>query len=242
MSPAREKGQLLTRLALFFCPQPCYTCSMEQKQGPRRQPQALKQSLKEARAAWEKKKSEPDLAEEICLHLINGGALIDLGKLWDVPWSWIAAFMGEGERSKQYQAALIAQNDYFAAWIKSKLVEMGDLDLGELHDPESGKLLPVAEWPENIRKSVIGFEVEEVTRNTSEKTAGEKSELETDETTRVSKVKLESRKGVLELLSKSTGAFVQRHEVTGKLTLEELVGMSRKEEPKEPVKKEEPAT
>lgn len=108
-------------------------------------------------------------------------------------------------------------------WIRKELGEL-HFDLANqllaqynamrLADPtkifdENGNLRPVDEWPEDCKLLLTGIEVEESTIGEGEAAIGMQ---------RLKKVKLESRKSVIDSMSKVLGTFVQKidHTTGGK--------------------------
>lgn len=88
------------------------------------------------------------------------------------------------------------------------------LDPIDLFRPD-GTMKTLAEIPEDARRTIAGIEVREIT---------------VDEVTTVvlKKVKIADKKGALDSLAKILGMMKERVEVTGKLTLEQLVAESMK--------------
>lgn len=86
-----------------------------------------------------------------------------------------------------------------------ELLRLALVDVGRAYD-ESGRLLPLHEMPEDVRRAIVAVEVDE------SKAAGV-----------VRKVKFADKVRGLELLGKHLRLFAEKVEVTGRVTLEELV-------------------
>lgn len=94
-----------------------------------------------------------------------------------------------------------------------ELARIGTCDLGEAFDKD-GKLLPIREMPEGIRRSLSGFEVEALFEGVGQ------DRLQVGITT---KVKLLDKVKALELLGKHLKLFTDKLELGGKVSLEQLV-------------------
>ena len=86
-----------------------------------------------------------------------------------------------------------------------ELARLAFVDIGKLYD-ESGKLLPVHEIPEGVRRAVLGIDVFEETEG-----RGEAKEL----VGLTKKVRVADKIRALELLGKHLRLFADRTEITG---------------------------
>ena len=186
-------------------------------------------SVQEARAWWTEKQKDDDLLETICAHVTNGGSLISLAETWGIPWTWITKWLREDKkREESWGIAMAASNDWFIQRITDELKRLGTYDIRDLLYPD-GRPRPVDEWPKDVAAAVAGIEVQE----THVQRKGDDIDTETDVSTVIKKIKLESKKGSLELLGKKIGMFPKdRLEVSGRITLEDLVAASQAQEDK----------
>lgn len=109
-----------------------------------------------------------------------------------------------------------------ADWVLKRLARDATADLADLYD-EHGNLLPVKEWPIAWRTGLVAG-IETVQERDGEDAAG-KPEFVT-----VRKVKLLDRTKLVELIGKhvTVGAFKDKIEHSGGLTLEALVSAANK--------------
>lgn len=103
-----------------------------------------------------------------------------------------------------------------ADWVIKKLMRIADSDLAKAYAAD-GSLLPVPEMPEEIRKCLAGVDVH-------------KDFTEGVEVGETKKIKVLDQTRALELLGRHLKLFTDRVEHTGKLTWEEHVMESLKEE------------
>jgi len=105
-----------------------------------------------------------------------------------------------------------------ADWVLRRLQGEAEADMADLYDA-NGNLLPIRDWPMVFRKGlVVGVEV-----------AAERDGRGDDATvTIVRKIKLQDRTKTVELIGKhvTVGAFRERVEHSGTMTLEQMVAGS----------------
>lgn len=129
----------------------------------------------------------------------------------------VANRIGSENLSKQDIAAAIAQaqaerakrTQIDADWVLRRLADLASADLADIMHPD-GSLKPVAEWPEVWRKGLIaGVEVFEEFAGSGEART---------QIGWTKKVKIADRLKALEMIGRhvSVGAFIERHEHTGK--------------------------
>lgn len=142
---------------------------------------------------------------------------------------------GYAEKSAVNQASRLLTNEYICSQIKqlmedrlqaarvdkdlvlSELVKIAKADIRKLFN-ENGGLLPVNEWPDDIAGAVASVEVDEIFGNVGP----EKMQIG-----EVKKIKLWKKEKALELLGKNLALFMDKIEVSGSVTLEELVERSK---------------
>ncbi len=141
--------------------------------------------------------SDPDIFQKICAHVSNGGSALDLCALWEVQyWDLMNYLRADDERWKVYRQALEARLEWVdERWLR-EVEALAHVDLTKIFD-DQGKPLPVAQWPADVKMAFAG---------------------QTDRG-----LKFTSKKEFLEMVAKHRGKFIERHEITGKLTLDELL-------------------
>jgi phage terminase small subunit len=97
--------------------------------------------------------------------------------------------------------------------ILRELYRLATVDLGGAIDQATGRLLPLHEMPEDVRRAISSIETEELWEG-----RGEDRERLGD----LVKVKFWDKKAALELLGKHVGIFVDRSEVTLKSALSDV--------------------
>lgn len=165
--------------------------------------------------------ADPQTIETICVHLANGGDLFELCKTWSVRYGDVVMYCNRPEHQKNFVAALDARNEWAIQRILSELHGLAFVDIRDIFD-DNHKLLPPKDWPDNVAKAIAGidvFEEYEKDRDGAMELSGY-----------VKKVKLYDKLKSIELLGKDLGRFISKHEVTGRLTLEDLVTSSNKKE------------
>ena len=165
--------------------------------------------------------ADPDTLDNVVGHIANGGNLIDLCRTWDVRYSDIVMWLNNDEvRKKSFYAALDARNEWAIQRILGELNALAFVDIRGIFD-ENHELLPPNKWPDDVARAIAGIEVNELKEHDGERMVviGE-----------VKKVKLYDKLKSIELLGKDLGRFVSKHEVTGRLTLEDLVTGSQTKE------------
>lgn len=93
-----------------------------------------------------------------------------------------------------------------------ELLRIATVDIGQAYD-EEGRLRPLKDIPEDVRRAIAGIEVDEI--------GGEEGGIGFTR-----KVKFWDKPKALELIGKHLKLFTDRFEVEGKLTLEQLVAAS----------------
>lgn len=100
--------------------------------------------------------------EDICVHVANGGSLIDLCRMWkirfgDLNW-WVNK---DANRKKQLEQAMIAQVEWAMQRILTELRAIAFDDISEAFNADH-TLKPINEWPDTLRRKVSGIEVDEI--------------------------------------------------------------------------------
>jgi hypothetical protein len=179
-----------------------------------------KKTGSEQRAKFQKRVAlKPELMEEICEHVSEGGTLITLAKKWDVSYgtltNWIHA---DKAREQRYLKALNDREEWSKERILQELRTIGLVDIRDLINEEGG-LRPKSEWPEEVSRSISSIEITEL-REDGEG-IGE-----------VKKIRLNDKIKALELVGKNLRLFTDKVELSGQVTLADLVTASQKKEDK----------
>jgi len=165
----------------------------------------------------------PEFFNEVCEHIISGGALPNLCQLQQLKYSRVIEYIyADPDRSERYEKALQARGEWFIQSILNELKDIGLADIRLAYAPDN-TLLPVTEWPDALARTVQAVEVIEEWEGQGA------SRTKVGETKRL---KMWDKLRALELLGKNLKLFKEQVEHTGQLTLEDLVSQSMEEEPK----------
>lgn len=155
-----------------------------------------------------------DLLDVICIHVSNGGTLIELAKQFDIQFgslsNWIHA---DKERNRRYLAALNDRGEWSQERVLQELRMLGLSDIRVLFH-ENGSLKPVTEWPEEIARAVASIEVFEEFAGSGE----DKAQIGWTK-----KVKFWDKTRALELVGKNLKLFTDKIENSTTVKLEDLV-------------------
>lgn len=168
--------------------------------------------------------ANPALPDIIFEHVANGGTLVDLCETWQVRFSSLSKWINEDEaRKKKYADALQARNEWTEEMLLGDLRAMAHFDLRKLYK-EDGTLKNIAELDAETARMVQSVEVDEIKVFDADSKAmvhvGDRK-----------KVKLWDKLKAKEMLMKNRRMLVDRHELEGSISLEELVGRSMSDQP-----------
>jgi len=167
--------------------------------------------------------ADPHLIDTICGHVANGGTLITLCETWDVRFgdisNWIHA---DRERERRYIKALNDRGEWGVERVLQELRELGFSDLRKIFD-EKGRILDPSMWPDGVAKAVSSIEVDELFDGSGK----DKTHIGFTK-----KVKFWDKSRALEMLGKNLRMFIDRHELSGTVKLEDILASSRDEEQK----------
>ena len=170
---------------------------------------------------WERLSADPATFETCIEHLMMGGCLSTLTDLWRVTYANIMSLMySTPDRKQRYEDALQARSDFVLAKLLNEINRIAFTDSRKLFKDDHS-LKPINEWPDDIAAAVSSIEVSE--------------EFDYEDRKKVlvghlKKVKLYDKLKAIEMLGRDLGRFVQKHEVSGKVTLEDLVTGSQQED------------
>jgi hypothetical protein len=150
----------------------------------------------------------------LCAHIISGGSVIDFAKLIQVPYVDVAKWVTEDDaRRKQFYGALAMAKEYFKASVIQELKAIASTDIRELFKPD-GTVKDPAEWPDHLARAVKSIEVDELFEGYGK----ERTQIGITR-----KIQLWDKPKALELIGRSLAMFTDKTEVSGKLSLEDLV-------------------
>jgi hypothetical protein len=153
--------------------------------------------------------NEPETINTIFDNVANGGSLIDLCELWSVSYVLILRWIYDEEsRTKKYNQALESRNEWAVQRLLDEIRAVSFADIRLVLDA-GGKVLPLDKWPTGVARAVAGLDIND----------GPDGSV-------VKKIKMYDKLKALEMLGRDLGRLIVRHEVNGKLTLEELVSGS----------------
>jgi hypothetical protein len=107
-----------------------------------------------------------------------------------------------------------------AAAILLELANIGFVDIGDLHDPVTGHPLPLAKIPPHVRRAIAG--VKTMIAPSTEKECDD-GKITVAGVCTVVDYELWDKPKALALLGRAQGMFTDKVEVSGSLTLEQLV-------------------
>lgn len=161
---------------------------------------------------------DPDLMNKICTHVANGGSLIDLCKLWGVPYAKVIRFVRHSDpTSKAYDSALKDRDEWAKERYLSELRSIALADARQAFNAD-GSIKPVTEWPDSLAANVTAFETIEEYEGTG------KDRTWTGYNKRV---KFNDKLKALEMLGRNLKLFEADKNVGNVVLLEDLLGLSR---------------
>ena len=160
--------------------------------------------------------TEPNI-DEICSYIINGGSVLDLcekyGMAWDKLWLWIQDVPA---RASKYDKAVHAQNEWAIARVLKEIRLLAFSDHRTMYD-ENKRLKHPTEWSKEVGAVVQSYKITEYF---------EGSGKDKEQAGWTTEVKLYDKQKAIELYGKYLKLFTDRVDVSGQLSLEELVDRS----------------
>lgn len=165
-----------------------------------------------------------ELLDDICSHVAGSGCPIEYAEtVLRISWGTLSNWLRrDPERSKRFEAAKQDRDEYLVFRILRELRLLGTSDIRELFDID-GNLKPVSDWNQDAAKAVSSIKVDEIYE-------GYGSERKSIGQTKL--VKFWDKTKSLELLGRYLKIFVERHEHSVNITLENLVKGSYTSPPK----------
>lgn len=143
----------------------------------------------------------PDLINQICDNIANGGSLIDQCKVWEVRYCDVMRWVNDDrERKSMYAQAILDRGEWF---IQRVLKELSDLAFRNIKDiyNDDHTLKPVKDWPADVVAALDEIEVVELF-NEFGKPIGKSK-----------KAKFAQKLKALEMIGKNNYMFVERKQV-----------------------------
>lgn len=160
----------------------------------------------------------PELMSIITSFVANGGTLLTLCETWNVHFGRVSTWIHEDStRHKQYLSALRDREEWGEESILRELRSLAHSDIRQIFN-ECGGVKPVNEWPAIISSAVAAIDVIEIWANVGEGRNKEKMQVG-----EVKKIKFWDKTKSLELLGKNLKMFSDKLEVSGKLSLADLL-------------------
>lgn len=175
------------------------------------------------RQRFEILKQDPETPDKIYRHMANGGSLITYASMMGVDFCDVLKWLSN-EHGKVYDDANEALRQWEINRLLHEIKAISFVDIRQIFN-EDHSLKSPSEWPENVAASLSGIDVAEIW-DTEPDADGKKRKVQIGE---IKKIKLFDKLKALEMLGKDLGRFATKHEITGKLTLEDLVTGSKKE-------------
>ncbi len=144
--------------------------------------------------------SRPEIVEEVCLQLANGGSLITAAEKLSVPYSRLSVWLNADEdRRTRVRLAIESRDEWLIHRITDELQAIGLVDIRQAFQ-EDGRLKPLSEIPETITKCISGIDVAET--------------YDKDGTvTQVKRLRMIDKMKALEMLGRNLEKFIERKKV-----------------------------
>jgi hypothetical protein len=143
--------------------------------------------------------------EEVFRHIRNGGSLTQLSKLWKFDYSeFMKSIRSNPTLLNEYQSALEDRKEWAKERIYEELQYMGTYNIKDAVNPD-GTLKTIHELPEDLARSIKEIDVD-------------------------GGIKFTDKRASLADKQKLLGLTVEKLELTGKLTLADLINQAKKTE------------
>jgi len=156
----------------------------------------------------------PGVIDVLCAHIISGGSVIDFARLMNVPYVEVAKWVTDDEsRRQKFYSALGMAKEYFKAAVIQELKCIATTDIRELFK-DDGTVKEPHLWPDHLARAIKSIEVDELFDGTGK------------DRTKIGltrKIQLWDKPKALELIGRSLAMFTDKTEVSGKLSLEDLI-------------------
>jgi hypothetical protein len=168
--------------------------------------------------------ADPELMQTICAHVSNGGSLIDLAEMWQVPYGWMMNWIhNSAEREALFKRAKEDRTEWCMDAVLREVQRVALADIRQLYNTD-GSMKPPHEWPDSVASAVASVQTDELFEGVG------RDRQQIGETKRVT---LWPKMKGLELLGKTMRMFVDVHEHKV-ATLESLVVETAAVQPDQP--------
>lgn len=141
---------------------------------------------------------DPQNITAIIDHVANGGSVLDLCKMWAVRYSDVMKFIRSNiDYNKQYEQALKDREEWAKERVMAEIRSLSTYSIKDAINPD-GTFKRLAELPEELAASI--------------------KEVDSD-----GSVKFSDKLKALDMYGKQLGIFTDKKEITGKVTLEQLI-------------------
>lgn len=158
--------------------------------------------------------TDPDLMNKVVNHITMGGSLIDLAEVLQIRYSDLIKFIRSNKvNSDIYDQALADRDEWAREKILKEIREIGFFDIRKILNPD-GTVMPVDQWPSEVAKAVSGVDISEIHGGREEggMVIGN-----------LKKIKMVDKLKALEMAAKNLSLLTEKHEVKGKITLDQLI-------------------
>lgn len=164
--------------------------------------------------------NDPNLIDKICNHVAMGGSVIDIAQTLRINYATLITWIrSESTRLKQYEQYLLYRNEWAKEKVLKEIRDLGTFDIRKVLGV-NGEVLPASEWPDEIAKAVVSIDV-------SEETNGDEN------IGWLKKVKFVDKLKALEMSAKNLSLLTEKHEVSGNLTLDQLIMATQRSDKKD---------
>jgi hypothetical protein len=142
--------------------------------------------------------ADPKMIDVVIEHVANGGSAIELCKTWQVRFSEIMrAIRANPESKSRYEQALIDRDEWAKERILTEIRSLGTYNIKDALNAD-GTFKPLKDMPDEIVAAIKEFDKDGA-------------------------VKFHDKTKALDMYGKKLSLFVERKEITGKLTLADLI-------------------
>lgn len=164
---------------------------------------------------------EPSTLRRICEHVANGGSLLELCKIWEVPYGALMSWIHENpDRSRQYDKAIQSQLYWAIDRVLDELKRIATVDISEAYT-DKNELKPMKDIPEDVRRAIVAVETEELFDG-----VGREREM----IGYTKRIKVADKIKALELIGKKFAMWIEKKQLDMSKSLEELIEESMQEE------------
>lgn len=144
--------------------------------------------------------ARPEIMEDVCLVLANGGSLITCAQKLGIPYSRLAVWLNDSEdKRKRIRLAMEARDEWLVHRISQELQDMGLLNTREIYN-DDGTLKAIRDIPDHVLKCVQGIDVIE--------TSGKDGTV-----SQIKRLRFTDKQKALEMLGRNLEKFMERKQI-----------------------------